>query len=80
MYSLGPISERFVEKTWKEVAGFTSGRPDKEMDKMNKSRHELLTFFMSNTEDLYQKKYMAFDTLSDTKQKIIYYWLSVQII
>ncbi|PIQ95224.1 MAG: hypothetical protein COY75_05805 [Nitrospirae bacterium CG_4_10_14_0_8_um_filter_41_23] len=47
-----PISEKFVEKTWQEVAGFSTNRAIKEMQKMGKNQSDLLAFLMALTEDL----------------------------
>ncbi len=47
-----PISEKFVEKTWQEVAGFSPNRASKEMQKMGKNQPDLLAFLMALTEDL----------------------------
>jgi hypothetical protein len=46
-----PISEKFVEKTWQEVAGYSPNRASKEMQKMGKSQPDLLAFLMAFTED-----------------------------
>jgi hypothetical protein len=47
-----PISEKFVEKTWQEVAGYSPNRASKEMQKMGKNQPDLLAFLMALTEDL----------------------------
>jgi hypothetical protein len=47
-----PISEKFVEKTWQEVAGFSTNRASKEMQKMGKNQPDLLAFLMALTEDM----------------------------
>jgi len=47
-----PISEKFVEKTWQEVAGYSPNRANKEMQKMGKNQPDLLAFLMALTEDL----------------------------
>lgn len=47
-----PISEKFVEKTWQEVAGYSPNRASKEMQEFGKNQPELLAFLMSLTEDL----------------------------
>jgi hypothetical protein len=47
-----PISEKFVEKTWQEVAGYSLNRASKEMQKMGKNQPDLLAFLMALTEDL----------------------------
>ena len=47
-----PISEKFVEKTWQEVAGYSPDRASKEMQKMGKNQPDLLAFLMALTEDL----------------------------
>jgi len=39
-----PIPEAIVEKTWKEVAGFSPDRAKKEMLKIGNSQPELLAF------------------------------------
>ena len=46
-----PISEKFVEKTWQEVAGYNPNRASKEMQKMGKSQPDLLAFLMAFTEN-----------------------------
>src|SRR4030066_1486304 len=47
-----PISEKFVEKTWQEVAGFSTNRAIKEMQKMGKNQPDLLAFLMALIEDM----------------------------
>ena len=47
-----PISEKFVEKTWQDVAGYSPDRASKEMQKMGKNQPDLLAFLMALTEDL----------------------------
>ena len=47
-----PISEKLVEKTWQEVAGFSPQQANKEMQKMGKNQPELLAFLMAMTEDM----------------------------
>lgn len=47
-----PISEKFVEKTWQEVAGFSTNRASKEMQKMGKNQPDLLAFLMALIEDM----------------------------
>lgn len=47
-----PISEKFVEKTWQEVTGYSPNRASKEMQKMGKNQPDLLAFLMALTEDL----------------------------
>src|SRR4030043_1634390 len=47
-----PISEKIVEKTWQEVAGFSPIQATKEMQEMGKNQAELLAFLMALTEDL----------------------------
>jgi len=47
-----PISEKFVEKTWQEVAGFSTNREIKEMQKMGKNQPDLLAFLMALIEDM----------------------------
>jgi hypothetical protein len=50
-----PLSEKFVEKTWQEVAHFTPARADKEMLTMGKNQPDLLAFLMAYTDDLPQE-------------------------
>jgi len=47
-----PISEKFVEKTWQEVAGYSPNRASIEMQKMGKNQPDLLAFLIALTEDL----------------------------
>ena len=47
-----PISEKFVEKTWQEVAGYSTNRASKEMQKMGKNQPDLLAFLMALIEDM----------------------------
>jgi len=47
-----PLSEKLVEKTWQEVAGFSPQQASKEMQKMGKNEPELLAFLMAMTEDM----------------------------
>jgi hypothetical protein len=47
-----PISEKFVEKTWQEVARYSPIQASKEMQEMGKNQPELLAFLMALTEDL----------------------------
>jgi hypothetical protein len=47
-----PISEKFVEKTWQEVARYSPIQASKEMQEMGKNQAELLAFLMALTEDL----------------------------
>lgn len=49
------ISEKIVEKTWKELAGFSSDRAGKEMSRMSKEQPDLLAFLMGSTDDLAQE-------------------------
>ena len=49
------ISEKIVEKTWKEVAGLSSDRAGKEMSRMSKEQPDLLAFLMGSTDDLAQE-------------------------
>jgi hypothetical protein len=46
------VSEKFVEKTWREVAGLGPNQATKEMQRMGKNQPELLAFLMAMTEDL----------------------------
>jgi len=52
MNVMEPISEKIVEKTWREVAGFSLSQATKEMEKMAESQPDLLAFLMASTEDL----------------------------
>jgi hypothetical protein len=52
MHMMEPISEKLVEKTWREVAGFSPSQATKEMQKMAKSQPDLLAFLMALTADL----------------------------
>ena len=47
-----PISEKFVEKTWQEIAGFSTNRAIKEMQKIGKNQPDLLAFLMALIEDM----------------------------
>jgi hypothetical protein len=47
-----PLSEKVVEQTWQEVAGFSPQQATKEMQKMGKNQPELLAFLMAMTEDM----------------------------
>src|SRR4030042_2768855 len=47
-----PISEKFVEKTWQEIARYSPIQASKEMQEMGKNQPELLAFLMALTEDL----------------------------
>src|SRR4030066_2165153 len=47
-----PISEKFVEKTWQEIAGFSANRANKEMQKVGKNQPDLLAFLMALIEDM----------------------------
>src|SRR4030066_1827701 len=47
-----PVSEKFVEKTWQEVARYSPIQATKEMQEMGKNQPELLAFLMALTEDL----------------------------
>ncbi|MCL4492690.1 MAG: hypothetical protein M1510_12475 [Nitrospirae bacterium] len=44
-----------MEKTWKELAGFSSDRAGKEMSRMSKEQPDLLAFLMGSTDDLAQE-------------------------
>jgi hypothetical protein len=46
------IPEELVEETWQEVAGFSPGRGQKEMEKLGKKQPDLLSFMLVFTEDL----------------------------
>jgi len=46
------ISEKHVEKTWREVASLTPIRMNKEILAFGKSQPDLLAFIMSYTEDI----------------------------
>ncbi|HTR44946.1 MAG TPA: hypothetical protein VMH06_04470 [Thermodesulfovibrionales bacterium] len=47
-----PLSEEFVEKTWRETAGLSSDMADREMRAMGKNQPDLLAFLMTFSEDL----------------------------
>ncbi len=47
-----PISEKFVDKTWQEVASFSPIQDSKKMQEMGKNQPELLAFLIASTEDL----------------------------
>jgi len=49
------ISEKLVEKTWKEVAGFSPSRGSKEMAKLGEKQPDLLSFMVAFTEELDQE-------------------------
>ena len=51
---MDPLSEGFVEKTWKQVARFTPDRANKEMVAMGKNQPDLLTFLMAYTDYVQQ--------------------------
>jgi hypothetical protein len=50
-----PLSEEFVAKTWREVAGYNPARANKDMLTMGKSQPDLLAFLMAFTDDLRQE-------------------------
>jgi len=50
-----PLSEKFVEETWQEVAHFAPARADNEMLAMGKNQPDLLAFLMAYTDDLQQE-------------------------
>jgi hypothetical protein len=50
-----PLSEEFVEKTWKVVAGFSAAKANREMLAMSKDQPDLLAFLMAYTDDLQQE-------------------------
>ena len=47
-----PIPETIVEKTWQEVAGFSSDRAKKEMMKIGNSQPELLAFVTESAKEM----------------------------
>jgi hypothetical protein len=47
-----PISEKIVEKTWREVAGFSPSQATREMEKMAESQPDLLAFLLASTENM----------------------------
>jgi len=47
-----PISEAMVEETWQELAEFTPGQADREMNRTAKKQRELIGFIAAYTEDL----------------------------
>jgi hypothetical protein len=49
-----PISEELVEETWREFAGFSTARAEKEMIKISKNQPNLLAFMMEFTQELNQ--------------------------
>ena len=49
------ISERLVQETWQEVAGFSPSRGKIEMTKLGESQPELLSFMVTFTQDLDQE-------------------------
>jgi hypothetical protein len=52
---MDPLSEEFVEKTWRRVAAFTADQANKEMIAMGKNQPDLLAFLMAYTDDLQQE-------------------------
>jgi hypothetical protein len=52
---MGPIPEEIVEKTWQEVASFTSKKAHKEMMRVGNNQPELLAFLMEITEGMDQE-------------------------
>jgi hypothetical protein len=52
---LKPIPEAIVERTWQEVAGFTTDKAKKELVKIGKSQPELLSFVMESCEEMRQE-------------------------
>ena len=50
-----PLSEEFVERTWREVAGFSPARANKGMLAMGKNQPDLLAFLIAFTADLRQE-------------------------
>lgn len=52
---MDPLSEGFVEKTWRQIAEFTPEKANKEMIAMGKNQADLLAFLMAYTEDLRQE-------------------------
>jgi len=49
------ISEKLVEETWQEVAGFSPNRGRKEMAKLGEKQPDLLSFMVTFTQDLDQE-------------------------
>ncbi len=49
-----PLSEKLVEETWQEFAGFTPNQVNKEAKKVAKGQPNLLSFMMEFTEELDQ--------------------------
>ncbi len=52
---MGPIPEEIVQKTWKEVAGFTPNKAHREMMRVGNHQPELLAFVMEVTEGMHQE-------------------------
>ena len=50
-----PIPEAIVERTWKEVAGFSPYRAKKELMKIDNSQPELLAFVTESTQEMRQE-------------------------
>jgi hypothetical protein len=52
---MGPISEKIVENTWQEVAGFSPGRANKEIMMIRNRQPELLAFVMESAKEMGQE-------------------------